>query len=47
MEYDDALENVMNGVMGDLTANVKTIDKLTSDLQAKEEGIVIKKYILH
>ncbi|XP_027209868.1 uncharacterized protein [Penaeus vannamei] len=39
MEYDDALENIMNGVMGDLTANVKTIDKLTSDLQAKEEEV--------
>lgn len=32
----------MNGVIGDLTANVQTIDKLTSDLQRKEEGIVIK-----
>ncbi|XP_063612540.1 uncharacterized protein LOC134786027 [Penaeus indicus] len=36
MEHDDALENIMNGVMEDLTANVKTIDKLTLDLQAKE-----------
>lgn len=41
MEHDDAFENIMNGVMGDLTANVKTIDKLSLDLQAKEEGIVI------
>lgn len=39
MEHDDAFENIMNGVMGDLTANVKTIDKLSLDLQAKEEEV--------
>ncbi|XP_042875895.1 uncharacterized protein LOC122255694 isoform X2 [Penaeus japonicus] len=39
IEHNDALEKIMNGVIGDLTANVQTIDKLTSDLQRKEEEV--------